>query len=79
MTAIDTVWARMKVSAQEYAAEKERLSDARLQALVIQFMYEAKVNPWPPSGVIEFFASELRSMIQDASALSDPEQLIQRS
>jgi hypothetical protein len=64
MTAIDTVWARMKDSAQEYAAEEERLSDVRLQALIIQFMYEAKVDPWPPSGVIEFFASEMRSMIR---------------
>lgn len=75
MTAIDTVWARMKTSAQDYAAEG-RLSDVRLQALVIQFMYEAKVNPWPPSGVIEFFASEMRSMIEKCAALNDAEQLI---
>lgn len=63
MSAIDAVWARMKTTAREYAEQGVRPSTIQAQGIVSQLMRENKVSPWPPAGVIEYFASEMISMI----------------
>ena len=64
MSAIDAVWAHMKITARQYAAQGARPSPSQAQGIVSQLMRENRVSPWPPPGVIEYFASEMISMIE---------------
>lgn len=68
MTDIDSVWARLKACAADYAARGEDLRRLRAEAIVIRFMQEARIAPWPPPQVVEFFANELLSMVGRARA-----------
>jgi hypothetical protein len=64
MSAIDVVWTRMKASAPQYAAQDGIVSASRARLLVVQYLREAAVDPWPPADVIEFFANEFVEMIE---------------
>lgn len=66
MSAIDAVWAHMKLTAREYAGQGVRPSPIQAQGIVSQLMRENKVSPWPPPGVIEYFASEMIAMIDQS-------------
>jgi hypothetical protein len=63
MSAIDVVWTRMKASAPQYAAQ-DAISASRARLVVVQYLREAAVDPWPPTDVIEFFANEFVEMIE---------------
>lgn len=56
----------MKVCAADYASRGERIGRFRAEAIVMRFMQDSRVAPWPPPQVIDFFVSELLSMIEHA-------------
>lgn len=69
MTSIETVWARVKTLAQDFAAKGAKPSERHAYALVTQLLREERVTPWPPDGTIEFYAHEMLTMIDN-----EPEQ-----
>jgi hypothetical protein len=68
MTSIDIVWTQLKEYAADRAARGDRLDRARAEAVVARMMRDAAVAPWPPSGVIDFYADELVSMCDRLTA-----------
>ncbi len=75
MTPIDTVWNRMKACAADCVSRGERPGRFRAEAIVIRYMHEERVSPWPPPEVIHFFGSELLGMIDRAREReADPSQ-----
>lgn len=56
----------MKACAADYASRGEHVGRFRAEAIVIRFMQDARVSPWPPPAVVDFFANELLSMIEQA-------------
>jgi hypothetical protein len=63
MTSIESVWARVKALAKDFAERGAKPSERHAYALVTQMLREEHVSPWPPDGTIEFYAHELLAMI----------------
>ena len=65
MTAIETVWERLKMSARDYATQGVRPSSRHAEAMVSQFIRQADVDPIPPPEIVELYAREMLQMIDD--------------
>jgi hypothetical protein len=65
MTAIESVWDRMKSAATEFAARRALPSKSRVRALVLQFIREANADT-PPPDAIDFLVNEMLSMVDCA-------------
>jgi hypothetical protein len=63
MTSIESVWARLKAQAQDFAEKGAKPSERHAYALITQLLREEHVTPWPPEGTIEFYAREMLAMI----------------
>ena len=68
MSDIQVVWDQMKKFAVDHARRGERFNQRKAEATVVTFMREARVTPWPPPEVIQFFARELVGMIDTHAA-----------
>lgn len=64
ITPIEAVWNQIKTSAAEQAARGERLSLDQAKTRVSQMLREARVAPWPPANIIEFYGAELVEMVE---------------
>jgi hypothetical protein len=64
ITPIEAVWNQMKASAADYAMRGEHLTRDQAEATVARMLHEARVSPWPPQSVVEFYACELVDMLE---------------
>jgi hypothetical protein len=65
VTPIEAVWNQIKASAAEHSARGEHLSREQAKVTVSQMLREARVAPWPPPDIIDFYASELVEMVDN--------------
>lgn len=63
MSAIERVWARVKVMSQKHATRGARPSERHARAIICQLMREERVAPFPPDDVIDFYAREMLGLI----------------
>lgn len=66
MSSIELVWERIKFTARERALKNEALNIRQARELVCEYARAARVDPWPPSDVIDFFAAEMIGMVETA-------------
>ena len=64
MTAIEAVWYRMKEHAAQHAQRSEPLDRNRAEAVVVRLLQDARIAPWPPAAVINFYVNELLAMTE---------------
>lgn len=63
-TAIESVWGHIKNAARDFAGHGATLTERDAEAIVVKFMRDAHISPWPSVEVIEFYARELQTMVE---------------
>jgi len=67
MTSIEIVWCKLKEVAARHAERRERLDRNRAEVVVVRLLQDARVAPWPPASVIQFYVNELLAMVDEQS------------